>query len=59
MTLAYLCDADPSPFLFPEQLQGSLGGVMVLFGDGLEHGLWQLDMAVLVLAVGVSEDGRE
>lgn len=55
---AYLSDAECSPFLFPEQLQCSMGRVMVIFRDGLEHGFGKLHMPVLVLAVRVSRRGK-
>lgn len=51
----YLCDAESSPFVLPEQLQGSLLRVVVILGYRLEHCLGELDMSVLVFAIGVSD----
>jgi hypothetical protein len=36
---SYLCNPDASPLVFPQQLQRALGGVVVVFGDSLEHRL--------------------
>jgi len=51
---AHLCDSDGTPFLLPEQLQGSGRLIMILFGDCFEHGLWELDMTVFKVIIGVS-----
>ena len=52
--VAYLGDSNRSPLCLPEQLQGALALVMVLFWDGLQHSLGQLDVSVFILVVGVS-----
>ena len=52
--VAYLSDTHLSPLLLPEKLQGPLASVMVLLWNSLEHGLWELDVSVLILVVRVS-----
>merc|ERR1712137_759359 len=49
-----LGDSHSPPFLFPQKLQRALGLVVVLGGNGLQHGLWELHVAVFELAVRVS-----
>lgn len=51
--MSYLGYAKSSPFFLPQQLEGSLGGVMVLFGNSLEHGFGELNMTVFIFTVGV------
>jgi len=51
---SHLSDAEGAPLVFPQKLQGTLGRVVVVLGDGFEHGLGQLHMAVFVLAVRVA-----
>ena len=48
-----LCDAQTSPFVFPQQLEGASRAVKVVLGDGLEHLLGELDVTVLVVIVVV------
>lgn len=50
----YLSDAKSSPFLLPQEFEGTLGSVVVILGDGLEHGFGKLDMAVFEFTVRVS-----
>lgn len=50
---AYLCDAERAPLLFPQQLQGASAAVEVFFGYRLEHLLWELHVAILVLLVRI------
>jgi len=49
-----LRDAQPPPLVFPQQLQRAAGPVEVLFGNGFEHGLGELDVAVFEVVVGVA-----
>lgn len=49
-----LRDSDASPLFLPEQLQCAFRGIKVVAGNGLEHSLGQLDVAVLVFVVTVS-----
>jgi hypothetical protein len=51
---AHLSYAKRTPLVLPQQLQRALGRIVVVLGDRLEHRLWQLDVAVLVFAIGVS-----
>lgn len=53
ISFSYLCDPQASPFILPEQLQGTFGRVEVISRDGFEHVFGKLDMAVFVLVVGV------
>jgi hypothetical protein len=48
-----LRDAQTSPLVFPQQLQGASRAVEVVLGDGLEHRLGELDVAVFVLVIVV------
>ena len=48
-----LCDAQTSPLVFPQQLEGASRAVKVVLGDSLEHLLGELDVAVLVVIVVV------
>jgi hypothetical protein len=48
-----LCDAQTSPLVFPQQLEGAARAVEVVLGDGFEHLLGQLHVAVLVVVVVV------
>lgn len=48
-----LCDAQASPLVFPQQLEGASRAVKVVLGDGLEHLLGELDVAVLVVIIVV------
>lgn len=50
---SYLSDTKCAPFLLPKQLQRSVAGIMVIFGDSLEHGFGKLHMTVLEFAVGI------
>src|ERR1700753_97461 len=43
-----------SPFAFPQQLQCTSRTVKVFLGNSLEHLLWELDVAVLVVFVRIS-----
>jgi hypothetical protein len=52
--VSYLCDAERSPFLLPQQLQCVPRGVEVVLGDDLEHLLGKLHVTVLVRVIGVS-----
>lgn len=49
-----LCNAKSSPFILPKKLQGAFSRIVVIFGNGLEHGLGELDVTVLIFAVRVS-----
>jgi hypothetical protein len=51
--LLYLCDAERSPFLLPQQLQSASRAVEVILGDHLEHLLGKLHVTVLVNVVRV------
>jgi hypothetical protein len=53
-----LCDAQTSPLVFPKQLEGAARAVEVVLGDGFEHLLGQLHMAVLVVVVVVPAEKR-
>lgn len=48
-----LRDAEPSPLILPQQLERASRAIEVVFGDGLEHLLGQLHVAVLVVVVVV------
>jgi hypothetical protein len=48
-----LRDSKTSPLVLPQQLQGASRAVEVVFGDGLEHRLRELDVAVFVVVVVV------
>lgn len=48
-----LCDAQASPLVFPQQLEGASRAIKVVLGDGLEHLLGELDVAVLVVVIVV------
>ena len=48
-----LRDAETSPFIFPQQLQRASRAVKVVLGDGLEHGLGELDVTVFVVVIVV------
>ena len=48
-----LCDAQASPLVFPQQLEGASRAVKVVLGDGLEHLLGELNVTVLVVIIVV------
>lgn len=48
-----LGDAEPSPLILPQQLERASRSVEVVLGDGLEHLLGQLHVAVFVVVVVV------
>ena len=48
-----LCDAQTSPLVFPQQLEGASRAVKVVLGDGLEHLLGELNVTVLVVIIVV------
>jgi hypothetical protein len=48
-----LCDTQTSPLVFPQQLEGASRAVEVVLGNGLEHLLGELDVAVLVVIIVV------
>lgn len=49
-----LRDAQTPPLVFPQQLERASRAVEVVLGDGLEHLLGKLHVAVLVVVVVVS-----
>lgn len=49
-----LCDTHRPPFFLPQELQSALGLVMIVFGNGLEHSLGKLHVAVFVFVVIVA-----
>lgn len=51
---AHLCNAHGSPFLLPQELQSAFRLIVVVGGNGLEHSLGQLDVAVLVFTIGIA-----
>lgn len=51
-----LCDAQTSPLVFPKQLEGAARAVEVVLGNGFEHLLGQLHVAVFVVVVVVPVD---
>lgn len=52
--MTYLSNTDGAPFVLPQQLQCSVGRIVVILRNGLQHGLGELDVSVLVLAVRVA-----
>lgn len=50
---SYLSNAKSSPFLLPQELESTLGGIVVVFGNSLEHGFGELNMTVFIFAVRV------
>jgi hypothetical protein len=48
-----LRDPKASPLVLPQQLQGASRAVEVVLGDGLEHRLGELDVAVFVVVIVV------
>jgi hypothetical protein len=48
-----LCNAQASPLVFPQQLEGASRAVKVVLWDGLEHLLGELDVAVFVVIIVV------
>lgn len=54
--MSYLCDSKSTPFLLPEQLQGTGGCVVVILWDCLEHSLGDLDVAILEVVIGIPWD---
>lgn len=48
-----LCDAQTSPLVFPQQLEGASRAVKVVLGNGLEHLLGELNVTVLVVIIVV------
>ena len=49
-----LGDAQTPPFFLVQDLEGARLGVEVVFGNGLQHVLRKLNMAVLVFVIRVS-----
>lgn len=49
----YLCDAQRSPLLLPQQLQCASRAVKVVLGNDLEHLLRELHVTVFILFVRV------
>ena len=55
----YLGNTQCAPLVLPQKLQGALGRVMVILGDGLKHGLGKLHMTVFVYTVGIADDDSQ
>lgn len=53
-----LRDAQTPPLVLPQQLQGSPRSVKIVAWDGFEHVFGELDVAVFIFGVAVSDVGK-